>query len=311
MSAARKDEKTSLLRRLDQNLQRWVLSLIFEMRRTRRVIVDRESQRTGEIPIFITGVHRSGTTLLRLIMDSHSRIACPPESFFIAPLGELLKDEKALSGLEAMGFTREHVLARLRETASYFFEMYAASRGKPRWADKTPSYVSCLELIDALYGSECRYVFIYRHGLDAACSIPHSGIPELELYLEACGGDRFAAAARYWADQCQKMIDFKARYPSRCHELRYHQLVQDPELHLRQMFEFLEEPFEPEVLRFYEKPHDVWPGLEDRKAAGAKGFAPRIGVWRDQPDEVIESMLREAGPMLTTLGYLPDPGTAK
>jgi hypothetical protein len=248
---------------------------------------------------------------LRLIVDSHSRIACPPESFFIAPLGELLNDEKALTGLEAMGFDREHVLARLRETASYFFEMYATSHGKPRWADKTPSYASCLDLIDALYGSECRYVFIYRHGLDVACSIPYSGIPELEPYVEACGGDRFAAAARYWAEQCQKMLDFQARRPALCHELRYDQLVRDPEPQLRRMFEFLDEPFEPEVLRFYEKPHDVWPGLEDRKAAGAKGFVPRIGVWRDQPDEVIESMLREAGPMLARLGYSSDEGAAE
>ena len=77
------------------------------------------------------GANRSGTTLLRLVLDSHSRIACPPESYFIRSLGHLLDDEKAMEGLLAMGFDEQHVVERLRETASYFLEMYAASHGKP------------------------------------------------------------------------------------------------------------------------------------------------------------------------------------
>jgi len=292
-----------LLRSGDRHLRRWVRTVLYELRRTRRVIVAPESRRTGEPPIFIIGVHRSGTTLLRLILDAHSRIACPPESFFMAPLAGILSDPKSMEGLLAMGFTREHVLQRLRDTASYFFEMYAASKSKPRWADKTPSYIGILDFIEALYGPACRYVLIYRHGLDSACSMAGMKIRDIEPHIEVCHGDTHMAAARYWAEQCGKLLDFQARHACRCFELRYEQLTQNPEPDLRRMFDFLGERWEPEVLRFHDKPHDHWVGLQDAKAASTKGFRPRVGVWREQPADVIERMRRAAGQMLERLGY--------
>jgi protein-tyrosine sulfotransferase len=277
---------------------------IDEVRRTKRVIVTPEIRPRGETPFFIVGVHRSGTTLLRLIVDSHSRIACPPESFFLLPLAQVLRDEKALEGFKAMGFAEDHVRERLRECASYFFEMYATTHGKVRWADKTPSYIDCLDFIEALYGPNCRYVLIFRHGLDAACSVAHVRPRELQPHAEACGGDRYAGAARYWATQCQKMLGFQHEHASRCFEIRYEDLARDPEPVLRKMFAFVGEEWEPEVLRFYEHPHDRWIGLEDRKASQTRGFAPNIGRYHEEPPDVIRSMIKEAGPMLDRLGYL-------
>ncbi len=289
--------------RLRAGIRRWIRIAISEMRRTRRVIVTPDTRPTGEPPIFLVGVHRSGTTLLRLIVDSHSRIACPPESFFVAPLEGVLRDEKAREGLEAMGFETRQVLDKLRETASWFFEMYAATRGKARWADKTPSYVDCLDFLDALFGPDARYVMIYRNGLDVACSSPIGAIREVVPHVEACGGNVHAGAARYWAHQCEKMLAFQAAHPGQCHELRYEALASDPEPEVRKLFAFLGEDFEPEVLRFHEKPHDQWIGLEDTKAARSKGFKPAIGGYRNQPADVVEAMRAQCGPMLERLGY--------
>src|SRR4029453_17976698 len=98
----------------------------------------------------IVGCQRSGTSLLRRILDSHSRIACPPESQFILPLVEILQgkgasiETKYLSGLASMGYGRSEVEASLARFISGFFERYAASQGKVRWADKSPLYVDCL-----------------------------------------------------------------------------------------------------------------------------------------------------------------------
>jgi hypothetical protein len=276
---------------------------IDELRRTRRVIVTPDSRPRGEAPFFLVGVHRSGTTLLRLIVDSHSRIACPPESFFLLPLAHVLEDAKAVEGFKAMGFAEDDVVGRLRDYASYFFEMYAGVHGKQRWADKTPSYIDCLDFIERLYGPECRYVLVFRHGLDAACSIAGVSPRELGPHVAVCGGDLYAGAAHYWAAQCAKMLAFQRRHPERCLEVRYEALAQDPEPVLRRLFEFVGEAFEPEVLRFHEKPHDRWIGLEDRKASQSRGFEPNVGRYRKEPAEVIRSMRREAGAMLETLGY--------
>jgi hypothetical protein len=289
-------------RGLERGVRRWITAVTWELRRSRRVIVAPEARLRCESPIFVVGVHRSGTTLLRLILDSHPRIACPPESFFVAPLEALLRDDKAMEGLLAMGFPREQVLARLRELISGFFETYAASRGRPRWADKTPSYIDCLDFIDALYPA-CRYVMLYRHGLDVACSAAEMEIREVAPHIAACGGDRLAGAARYWAVQCEKQIAFRARHPERCIELRYEEMTRDPEPCLRALFEFLNEPWSPEVLRFHEQEHDHWIGLQDGKAADSRAIERRSGGWQSRNPQEQERMLREAGPMLERLGY--------
>jgi protein-tyrosine sulfotransferase len=284
--------------------KRLTRTLLDETRRTRREIVAPASRPRGERPIFVIGVHRSGTTLVRLILDSHSRIACPPESFFLLPESRLLADPKALEGLLAMGFTREHVVARVREHAAYFFEMYAASHQKPRWADKTPSYVNCLDFVETVFGPECQYVFVYRHGLDSACSIARiPDIAEADPHIAACGGDRFAGAARYWATQCGVMRAFAAAHPERVLELFYEKLTADPEAEARRMFGFLGEPFEPAVLRFHEKEHDHWAGLQDVKASSSKGFQPNVGRWREEPPDRIEAMLAQAAERMRELGY--------
>src|SRR5580765_1922451 len=62
-------------------------------------------------PIFVVGCQRSGTSLLRRILDSHPSIACPPESKFILPAVQILRDRAALQGLDSMGYPRPEVAA--------------------------------------------------------------------------------------------------------------------------------------------------------------------------------------------------------
>ena len=293
----------ALSNRVVDFVRRTLRAVLDETQRSRREIIAPEARRSTERPIFVIGVHRSGTTLVRLVLDSHSRIACPPESFFLLSERALLDDAKALEGLLAMGFKREHVVSRLREHVAYFFEMYAASKGKPRWADKTPSYVDCLGFIEALF-PDAQYVMVYRHGLDSACSI--AAIPDIydvESHVAACSGDRFAGAARYWATQCGVMRAFSAAHPGRCHDLFYEKLATDPEPEARRLFTFLNETWQPAVLEFHTQPHHRWAGLQDIKAAASRGFTPNVGGWREQPPERLRAMLAQAGPMLRALGY--------
>ncbi|MGH7493285.1 MAG: sulfotransferase family protein [bacterium] len=270
--------------------------------RTQRVFVAPPPKVRMEPPIFIIGVHRSGTTLLRLVLDSHSRIAVPRESVFLLPLSEVLKEEAAWQGWAGLGFEAEHVFNKLREFSDYFFDAYAMARGKPRWADKSPQYVDCLDFIEKLYGPACKYLFIYRHGLDVANSIaPRQNIKLARPHKEACG-DPYVGAARYWAVQCQKMLAFASVRRERVLGFKYEDFVQSPEQVGRQICSFLNESWEPHVLEFYKHEHDIG-GLEDPIASASNSFQPSMKNYLKLPTATLEAMKREAGEMLERLGY--------
>ncbi len=124
----------------------------------------------GRMPdraLFILGVRRSGTTLLRVMLGRNSRIAIPDESYFIPQLAARHRgivdpvafedDLRRLSTVRDWGVRPAEVRARLRPGATVaegiaaVFEAYAAHQGKPRWGDKTPMYMGYLPLLERLF----------------------------------------------------------------------------------------------------------------------------------------------------------------
>src|SRR4051794_37690957 len=97
-------------------------------------------------PIFIIGCGRSGTTLLRLMLDSHPEIAAGEETKFLTDLEPILGEHWRL--LQTYGFNRDWWLERMRAFYGGFMAEYAARKGKRRWAEKTPGYTFHLELVD-------------------------------------------------------------------------------------------------------------------------------------------------------------------
>jgi len=281
------------------------------MRRVYHELVKRRSavqiqpatvQELAHPPIFLIGVYRSGTTLLRYIVESHSHICCPPETNFIQDLAPVLDAPLNKAGFEPMGFDDDHVAQRLREFCVYFFQNYASAKGKPRWADKTPDYVDHLDFILKLF-PEAKFLVIYRHGLDQAHSYTRGGTfprDPLVPYVKD-GEDLRIGATRYWAEKTRKMMDFVAAYPEICHAFRYEDLCDDPEPQVRAIFEFLDEPWEDQVMAFYEQDHDK--GNEDGRVGATRGFSVSKGHYKDWPDALRAACDPIAESVLKALNY--------
>jgi protein-tyrosine sulfotransferase len=256
-------------------------------------------------PIFIIGCQRSGTSLLRRIVDSHSRIACPPESHFLVPLLDLFEHRRGMLGLESMGFSREAVSARVLNLVDQFFYTYAQSQGKVRWADKTPIYVDYLDIIEELFQGRARYVMLYRHGLDVAYSMCSTlpdflnTVPNYSRIQQRREMPRIAAA--YWREQVKKMRVFQMSHSQRCFELSYNDLTNNSASVLTNMFEFLGEKFETNVLRFNDISHDE--GLEDGKVTTTRGFNPSFENYRKWQPSQLQAALEETESLLSDLGY--------
>ena len=122
--------------------------------------------------IILLGMPRSGTTLLRRLLDGHPNIAAPGETFLLRATARFLETERiadgidygVLGGLGAAGYAEEEVLGRLRHLAFGFLDEIAAGEGKPRWAAKTAVDSFYLDRIDRIYGAHASFVCLVRHG---------------------------------------------------------------------------------------------------------------------------------------------------
>ena len=228
--------------------------------------ISRRLSRTREAPApFIVGSPRSGTTLLRLMLDSHPDLAIPPETWFLPKLGDLAGRGEALR--EA--FFREIVtspagatiwgdfqisagdfhagLAAIRPFTvaagcRLFYRLYAARFGKPRWGDKTPMYAHHLRAIERVL-PEARFVHLVRDGRDAATSLRERWFsPGHDIGVQAAFWRDNLLAARRQGAECRHFL-----------EVRFEDLVEDSEAVLRRICDFIALDFRPEMLRYHER----------------------------------------------------------
>jgi hypothetical protein len=242
---------------------------------------------------FVVGCSRSGTTLLRAMLDAHPALAVPPESHFaLAPsVGALRRalrrepwfalweiDAPDLRGLDCADAVRA------------LFAAYAAAQGKPRYADKTPHYVSHLPLLATRF-PEARFVHVVRDGRDVALSL-------LEV---PWGPDTIEEAAAHWRRRVLEGHD--AGLPAdRYRELRYEALVADPEAELRALARWLGLDYDGAMLAYPGRPLSVPHPEHHRRLA----LAPTTGLrdWRTQMAAADVVRFRTvAGDALDLLGF--------
>ncbi len=264
---------------------------------------------THSPPCFLIGVYRSGTTLLRFVLDSHSNIAVPPETNFLYDLARMWRSEWIMKGLAGAGVDEEGMKNLLETFAGGVLDNYAVAKGKGRWIDKTPAYTEILDFLDYLYGEECKYIMLYRHGLDVANSLASIyekgdlGGPA-KLFADEMTGSPKVIFTRYWTFQCENMLSFEESHPGQCHRIHYEYYASDPDRYLPPLFDFLGEPWEPDVLKFYEQQHDF--GLQDSHIASTKAFIPRKGSYKNWDKEELSNSLHHAAAVLEKLGYACD-----
>jgi len=207
---------------------------------------------------FIVGVGRSGTTLLRMMLDAHPELAIPPETGFIPALDAAAPSnpDEFLRVLEATPTWPDMQLsARVLRPAlgsmphfdvasalAAVYRAYASNFGKPRWGDKTPMHCLHMETIQRLFPSVC-FLHVIRDGRDVLQSVRG---------LSFAPGADVATIAADWRDRilaARRQSERLERYV----EVRYEELVREPQRVLRSLCERLELAFDPVMLRYYER----------------------------------------------------------
>jgi len=276
----------------------------------------------GTPGIVILGTPRSGTTLLRRLLDAHPSIACPGETNLLAACGRFLESERTvagvdigvLSGLSFAGIPEGAVIDRLRELVLGFHRDIAARAGKARWAEKTAVDSFYLGAIERLMAGHAKFIVVNRHGLDFSASMDElcreNGVylPEIHAYLRRHPMP-LEAFARCWVDLTGGLLDFAARHPDDAIVVRYEDLVGDTDTVLAGVLRFLGEEMPADLVgRALRSRSRI--GLGDWKTYGHSTVdSGSVGRGAAIPEYARAVVARIINPTLIRAGYAEIPCT--
>ena len=266
-------------------------------------------------PLILLGVSRSGTTLLRVVLDRSPGIAIPDESFFVPLLArrhgrtidaqQFLDDVARIPTVRDWGVSVADVASRIRpgmptrKAIAAIYEAYAAGAGKERWGDKTPMYMRHLSLLEDLFPG-AQYVHLVRDGRDAALSFLQ--MPEGTFTRTWAHPTTTAQFACLWRKEVRDARALGRRVgAARYLEVRYEDLVGDPETTVRAICGFAALPYDAAMLD-YSGAVDVSSKPHQQRLLSP----PTTGVrsWRaEMAAEEVAAFDAVAGDLLADLGY--------
>ena len=250
-------------------------------------------------PIFIGGMYRSGTSLLRAMIGQHPNIASGLETYWFDLAWPIEQPNEHVERLARFyEFEPAELYAMTRECATVpafltrLLDEYAIRDGKARWAEKTPGNVSHIDHILAAW-PDAQIIHIIRDPKDVFASL-----------LESKKWDSVEEFTERWCGIFGAVETFRRVHPKKegsYLELRYETLVSDPITTTRQLCAFLDEPWNEQLASFSGKPGDYEKVLSvtgksstTLSRLGQPLTAGRIGVWREVLSEAQISALRNA-----------------
>lgn len=219
-------------------------------------------------PIFIVGANRSGTTLLRLLLNAHSAVAIPDEiNYFygfdwtvsysqwrspsLSPAAYeafvdrfLTTNAPNVPGLDCSAL-REEILgapADLRCPYQLLLQRWAALHGKPRWGEKTPGNIYHADLLIDMF-PDALFVHVVRDPRGGVASMNRVSFFPDDAVLNALNRHKVMTHGRAFL---RRAVPARQRT-----EVRYEDLVAAPRETLDRLCGFLDLPYEEQMLRFH------------------------------------------------------------
>jgi hypothetical protein len=260
---------------------------------------------------FFFGTNGSGTTLHRAIFDSHPDLAIPGESRFVVRLADryreqgfqpvrfardLEKDERFAN----WGMDRVEIEAAMTDPSAVdypdavrrLYALYAAKQGKTRFGDKTQSNIHHLSLLAELF-PEARFIHAVRDGRDVA--------------LAHTDGTKIEQVALSWKRRVNAGREAGRELgPDRYIESRFEELIEDTEGAVRRICDFIELPYEPVMLTYYERADDIVSSTAVPDRHKDIFLPPTKGLrdWRRElSDDQVARFEALAGDLINDLGY--------
>jgi hypothetical protein len=196
----------------------------------------------GDSPIFVVGTMRSGTTLMRLVLDSHEHIAIAPETGLMRVVQANRYVPFWMWGDEwftRLGVKEDDLDRALADFYGGFLRRYAEEQGKPRWGEKTPFHSWHLDTMARLWPGAVFVATVRHPGANVGSLVSKWHMP-------------FERAVHRWKTINAELVAQAGLLGDRIVFCRYEELVLEAEETLRELLEMLGEPWSDKVLQ-----HDV------------------------------------------------------
>lgn len=222
-----------------------------------------------ESPIFIVGANRSGTTLLRLILNAHPHIAIPEEIIYFGSFmaGKSIEqwENPGLSTDDYAAFVtdfvenkcgvldgidheevRQQILASDKKDFCHpyktMLEAWAGFHGKKRWGEKTPGNLFYADILLKMF-PDARFIHMIRDPRAGVSSMMKTTFFPQDIAFNAMSRRKFMRRGRQILETsvpaAQRLL------------LRYEDIVTEPDSTVKAICDFIGERFEPAMLSFY------------------------------------------------------------
>jgi hypothetical protein len=286
-------------------------------------------------PFFVFGFPKSGTTWVRLLLDSHPEISCKGEAcmpFFGAGLSKIINDYNSFLAERSSIGEYNHFPPLNKEDFICIFRAFVERRltliidpGKPQLrfvGEKDPGHAFHMQLLAHIF-PKAKFINVLRDGRDVAVSTwEHNkrGIAGKEpatgqagaYYMEKTFDKFMTKFAREWLEKTMRVRQEGYQLGAvRYHEVRYEDLLNDPVKHVHAMITFLGANAASELVEqcienstFEKLSQGRQSGQEDKKSFFRKGVS---GDWRTvMTNKQVFEFNKVAGSLLGELGYALD-----
>lgn len=277
-------------------------------------------------PIFIVGANRSGTTLVRLILNAHPRIGVPEEVNYFSPwMAEHWREtasnedkfrnrvkwqlQHCIEPQVFPGIDRDTLTDEVVKRASTYdwravykgaLEAWAAHHGNERWGEKTPGNLFYVDTLRAMF-PDAQFIHVVRD--------PRAGVQSMKEI--SFFGEDVAFNALIRRKCLREGLAYDKRMPpGRWRRLRYEDLLATPEDTIAALCDFLGEEFHPCMLNYHNDAEQYMKSgaASDFNKAARRPIDPnKIWSWRrkmnSEETAIVEIVCRRE---MKFLGYTPD-----
>ena len=256
-------------------------------------------------PTFIACTARSGSTLLRWLIDAHPDVSCPSETDIAQALAAAERSVSAMWG----GPQDTGNLVRARRPLEDLIDAHLRERGKRKWCDKSLSNAMNLDLLARAWALS-HFILLHRHVMDFIASALEAspwGLADYGFapFAAQYPGNDVAALARYWLERTSRMLNFESRSGHRTLRIRYEDLVHAPPETMARVWTLLgvEAP-DSDPDNALSSPHDAYGNADhliwytDKVVETSVGAGARIPA-----DRLAGPLRREVNEALDELGY--------